>query len=47
MTLHLIVKASFQKYVRGDIITDVSQIEKILKSDLGRYVTKIIPKAKN
>ena len=47
MNLYLIVKASFQKYVRGDIITDVSQVEKILKSGLGHYVTKIVPKAKN
>jgi hypothetical protein len=47
MNLYLIVKTSFQKYVRGDIITDATQIEKILESGLDHCVTKIIPAAKN
>ena len=47
MNLYLIVKTPFQKYVRGDVITDATQVEKILKSGLGHCVTKIVPKAKN
>ena len=41
MNICLVVKNAFQKYVRGDLITDLEKIDEILKSGLAHYVTKV------
>lgn len=41
MNICLVVKTAFQKYVRGDLITDVEKIDEILKSEWKSFVTKV------
>jgi hypothetical protein len=42
MSIYLVVKNAFETYVRGDLITDVGKVEKILASGVIHCVTKVI-----
>lgn len=41
LNFYLVVASAFDDYRRGDIITDVDEIEKILASDRVNFVHKI------